>query len=76
MPGIGEVLVPILITEENGCQTIISFTAPLTPRYSAEPILRDPANISTTSIHLIDELLIRKNLPRTTSDLLLKFGVN
>lgn len=74
--GIGEVLVPILVTQENGHQTIINFTAPLTPHYSADPKLRDAAEISATHVHLIDELLIRKNLPWTTSDLLSRFGVN
>ena len=55
-------------------QTIINFTAPLTPHYSADSKLRDAAEISATHVHLIDELLIRKNLPRTTSDLLSRFG--
>lgn len=76
LPGIGEVPAPILITQENGHQTVINFTAPLTPHYPADPKLRAAAKLSPTQVHLIDELLIRKNLPRTTSDLLSRFGVN
>ncbi|MGH9908147.1 MAG: DUF1998 domain-containing protein [Pyrinomonadaceae bacterium] len=76
LPGIGEVQVPILVTRNDGNQTIINFTAPLTPHYCADSKLRYAAEISATHVHLIDELLIRKNLPRTTSELLNRFGVN
>jgi len=76
VPGIGEVPIPILVTRDDGDQTILSVTGPLTPQYSADSKLREIAEFSATRVHLIDELLIRKNLPRTTSDLLKRFGLN
>lgn len=76
VPGFGEVTVPILVTEVDGDQTILSITAPLTPRYSADLKLGNIAELPATHVHFIDELLIRKNLPRTTSDLLKMFDVD
>lgn len=76
VPGLGELTVPILATRENGAQTIIDVTGPLTPNHSSNPVLLDAAEISATNVYLVDELLIRKNLPWTTSDLLRKLGVN
>jgi hypothetical protein len=76
VPLIGEVSAPILVMRDDGDQTIIGFTGPLTPQYSSDPKLREVAEMSATHVHLIDELLVRKNLPRTTSDLLNRFGVN
>jgi hypothetical protein len=76
VPGFGEVSVPILATRGDGSQTIIDVTGPLTPQHPSNAVLRDVAEFSATHVHLVDELLIRKNLPWTTSDLLKKFGEN
>lgn len=76
VPGLGEMTAPILAIRDSGAQTIIDVTGPLTPKHSSNPVLLDAAEVSATHVHLVDELLIRKNLPWTTSDLLKKFGVN
>lgn len=76
VPGLGEVVAPILAVRDNGSQTIIDVTGPLTPKHSSNPDLLDAAELSATHVHLVDELLIRKNLPWTTSSLLKTFGVN
>lgn len=75
VPGLGEVPAPILAIR-NGSQTIIDVTGPLTPKRSSNPILVDAAEVAATHVHLVDELLIRKNLPWATSNLLKTFGVN
>jgi ATP-dependent helicase YprA (DUF1998 family) len=76
VPGLGELTAPILATRDNGAQTIIDVTGPLTPKHSSNPILLDAAEVSATHVHLVDELIIRKNLPWATSELLKKFGVS
>ncbi len=76
IPGLGELTAPILATRDNGAQTIIDVTGPLTPKHSGNPVLLEAAEVSATHVHLVDELLIRKNLPWTTSELLKKFGVS
>jgi hypothetical protein len=76
VPGLGEITAPILAIRDNGAQTIIDVSGPLTPKHSSNPVLLDAAEVSATHVHLVDELLIRKNLPWTTSDLLKKFAVN
>src|SRR5262249_47790379 len=76
VPGLGDVTAPILAVRENGSQMIIDVTGPLTPRHSSNPILRDVAEVSGPHPHFVYELLIRKNLPWATSDLLGKLGIN
>ncbi|MEK6407047.1 MAG: DEAD/DEAH box helicase [Acidobacteriota bacterium] len=76
VPGLGEVPAPILAIRGNGSQTIIDVTGPLTPKRSSNPILVEAAEVAATHVHLVDELLIRKNLPWATSNLLKTFGVN
>jgi ATP-dependent helicase YprA (DUF1998 family) len=73
--GIGEVSAPILATQGGGRQAIIEITDPLTPSYSSNPVLRDVAEYGAEQIKFVDEILIRKNLPATTSSLLKKLGV-
>lgn len=74
VPGLGEVPAPILAIRGNGSQTIIEVTGPLTPNHSSNPILLDAAKAAGTNVRLVDELLIRKNLPWATSNLLKTFG--
>jgi ATP-dependent helicase YprA (DUF1998 family) len=76
VPGLGEVPAPILAIRDNGSQTIIDVTGPLTPKRSSNPVLLEAAEVAATHVHLVDELLIRKNLPWTTSNLLKTLGVN
>lgn len=76
VPGLGEVTAPILAIRDNGSQTILDVTGPLTPQHSSNAVLLDAAEVSAVHIHPVDELLIRKNLPWTTSDLLKRFGGN
>jgi len=75
-PGVGSVHAPILVTRDAGEQTIITFSGALTPDFIADPVLRDVSQMSTTHVRVVDELVVRKNLPRTTADLLTEFGLN
>ncbi len=76
VPGLGKVTAPILAIRDNGLQTIIDVSGSLTPKHSSNPVLLDAAEVAATHVHLVDELLILKNLPWATSNLLKTFGVN
>jgi hypothetical protein len=76
VPGIGTVNAPILVTPDSDEQTIITFSGALTPQFIADPALREVSQLSTTHVRLLDELVVRKNLPRTTADLLSQFGLS
>ncbi len=71
IPGVGAVTVPILVTK-NGAQRIIDVTGALTPNQPVHPVLRDLQDFSPIPIHTVEELVVRRNLPRATSDLLHK----
>jgi hypothetical protein len=76
VPGIGEVRAPILV-EHNGSRIIIGITSPLTPLHPSDPSLREVMELGgDPTFQPVDELLIRKNLPWTTSRLLEEFGVS
>lgn len=74
VPGVGEVTAPILVTRNGVDRRILAITGPLTPQYSANAQLRTIAEFGMPPVTFIDELLIRKNLPRTTSEIIKRFG--
>ncbi len=71
--GLGTIQSPILATSPSGTQFVIGVHGPLTPDM---PPTNDIAQLqefsSSVPVVLVDELVIRKNLPRATSDLLKK----
>jgi hypothetical protein len=69
-PGVGEVIAPILVSRNETDTRILAITAALTPHYSPDVQLREVAKSGKPPITFIDELQIRRNLPRTTSDLI------
>jgi hypothetical protein len=73
-PSVGEVIAPILVSRGETDVRILAITAALTPQYSPDAQLRNVANSGKPPVTFIDELQIRRNLPRTTSDLVRTFG--
>ena len=63
---IGNVEVPILITNSSGAQLVVAAHGGLTPDYAPTPELRELSEYSLTPVHLVDEILIRRNLPTAT----------
>jgi len=47
----------------------------LTPQYSSKEAVRELMEFSSIPVLPVDELLIRRNLPWATSNLLEKFGL-
>jgi hypothetical protein len=75
VPGIGDIHAPILATRRNGTQFAIGLHGPLTPDEPPTEALRSLKEYSTSlPLFLVDELVVRRNLPRATSELISKIG--
>jgi hypothetical protein len=71
VPGIGEVVAPIFARNRVGARFIIGLRGPLTPNEPIDEELCEVKEYSTSiPVILVDELVIRKNLPSATSDLI------
>jgi ATP-dependent helicase YprA (DUF1998 family) len=70
IPGFGSVVAPILVTTKDGSNRIVDVTGALTPDQPCQPILREFQDYSPVPIHTVEELIVRRNLPRATSELL------
>ncbi len=75
IPGFEDTYAPILITRDNGLQYIIGVNNPLTPQVFADSNLNDLMDLSTSYIcESADELVIRRNLPNVTRQILSLVG--
>jgi ATP-dependent helicase YprA (DUF1998 family) len=71
VPGLGDVIVPILATNGRGARFVIGLHGPLTPDDPSDEGLRNIMEFSTAlPVKLIDELVVRRNLPAATASLL------
>jgi hypothetical protein len=75
IPGIGTVEAPLLIENTGGLRLIVDVSAPLTPKQPADEMLREMVDYSPVAIKPIEELVVRRNLPRATSELLELVGI-
>jgi hypothetical protein len=75
VPGFGDVVAPILATKKNGAQFAIGLHGPLTPNEPTDPDLKEIKEYATSlTVHLEDELVVRRNLPFATQKLIQKLG--
>jgi ATP-dependent helicase YprA (DUF1998 family) len=70
VPGLGEIVVPILVRQASGGLRAIGIHGPLTPDVPVDGVLNDLKEYSAIPVKLVDEIEVRRNLPRATSDLL------
>lgn len=71
VPGFGAVTAPILVTRSDGSEIIIGLHGPLTPGDPPDDGLRDLKEFGASiPVLLCDEIVVRRNLPRATSDLI------
>ncbi|MGB9233879.1 MAG: DEAD/DEAH box helicase [Terriglobales bacterium] len=68
--GLGQINVPILVSKQNNERIVIGLSGPLTPDDPVDPVLHDLKEYSSLPTRLVDEIVVRRNLPRATSDLL------
>ena len=54
---------------------IVDVSGPLTPEEPADDVLREIVDYSPVAIRPVEELVVRRNLPRATSDLLELAGI-
>jgi hypothetical protein len=69
IPGVGVLKAPLLI-QKNGVRRVIDVSGPLTPNLPADAGLREVIDFSPVPIRTVEELVIRRNLPRATSEIL------
>lgn len=71
LPDFPEIFAPILITGEGGKRLVIDIYGPLTPNEPSNDSLRDLIEYgSTIPVKQVDELVIRRNLPSVTRDII------
>jgi len=75
VPGLDSVVAPILAVNRAGARFVVGLHSPLTPDYTPDAALRELKEFSAAlPVILLDELLVRRNLPRATADLIVKLG--
>ena len=75
IPGLADVVAPILASKGPGRQFVIGLHGPLTPDEPPDEALRDLKELSATvPVILVDELVVRRNLPSATTALLERIG--
>jgi hypothetical protein len=68
--GLGDIRAPILLTNERGPYAVVALHGPLTPD-TPTPDLQEMKEYSVAvPLILIDELVVRRNLPRATASIL------
>ena len=73
VPGIGDVIAPILANRNNGQQFVIASNSFLTPDTATTSELEEMKELLGNVI-LKDDILIRKNLPKATLEVIKKIG--
>jgi len=73
--GLGDVVAPIFVTNASGARFVIGLHGPLTPNEPMDVDLKDIKEYATSlTVHLEDELVVRRNLPSVTQKLIEKLG--
>jgi hypothetical protein len=75
VPGLGSIVVPILATNGRGARFAIGLHCPLTPDDPSDVGLTDLKELSAElPVLLVDELVVRRNLPAATAALLTRLA--
>jgi hypothetical protein len=74
-PGVGDVVAPILAKNRRGARFVIGLHDPLTPDAPCDDTLQQIKEFSASlPVLLVDELVVRRNLPTATSILISQIG--
>lgn len=75
LSGFGKITAPIYVKRADGSEFIIALHGPLTPDDPSDDQLRDLKEFSASlPVLLCDEIVIRRNLPTATSNLISQIG--
>jgi ATP-dependent helicase YprA (DUF1998 family) len=69
------VIAPIYVERSGGVKAIVDVSGALTPRVAADPILAENAEFYFTPIWCVEELRVRRNLPRAAKDIWERLGL-
>jgi ATP-dependent helicase YprA (DUF1998 family) len=69
------VVAPIYVERKDGIKAIIDVSGAMTPRVPADPILAENAEFCFTPIWCVEELRVRRNLPRAAKDIWERLGL-
>ncbi len=72
--GPGQVTVPILAVSESGERFVIALSGPLTNDHPAAPSLRELPETANLTLIVVNELLVRGNLPAATREVRQRLG--
>ena len=74
VPVLGSFVAPILVSHGDKEEFVVSLHNPLTPGQASAPGLDELMEYSAVPVLLVDELVVRGNLPSATNDVLDKLG--
>jgi hypothetical protein len=75
VPGLRDVIAPILATRRDGARFVLGLHGPLTPDEPVDEALRELKEYSTAlPLMLIDEMVVRRNLASVTSGIITRLG--
>ena len=75
LDGLPIVTAPVLVKHANGFEFVLGLRNPLTPDEPGDDALRDFKEMSATvPVRLVDELVVRKNLPAATREVMAYLG--
>jgi hypothetical protein len=72
--GIGDVAIPILATAKDGRRYAISLSSPLTTGHPVDPLLKEVCEKTGDTLIVINELVVRGNLPAATREVQQRLG--
>jgi hypothetical protein len=68
----GRIVAPILLTDAGGKQRVVALSAPLIDGQAADPVVASQLRAAGISLHIENELVVRRNLPFATRNVLQK----
>ena len=75
IPGVGDAIAPIFATTRTGARFVIGLHGPLTPDDPPDEHLRELKEFAPAlPVILVDELVVRRNLPTATTELIGRLG--
>ena len=76
LAGLPKITAPILVSQANGAvSAVVGLSNPLMPGHPVEDGLREFQDLSpTVPVHVIDELVVRKNLPAAAREIIGRIG--
>ena len=70
VPGLGSPVAPILLSKGDKEHFVVGLHNPLTPDHPSDPVLSELKEYTAIPVALVDELVVRRNLPSATTEVL------